>query len=324
MASTAINQGHSGQSQIVLKLAFMGTPAFSVPSLAALIEAGHDVRAVYTQPPRPAGRGNLERRSAVHDFAVEHGIEVRTPVSLKDPAEHQAFADLDLDAAVVVAYGLILPPPILEAPRFGCVNVHASLLPRWRGAAPIQRAIMAGDRETGVTIMRMNAGLDTGPILMTEAVPITGQTTGMALHDRLARTGARLLGPALAGLHDGSLEAKPQPADGVTYAGKLNREDGRLDWARPAAELECLTRALDPWPGAWCLVNGERLKVLAAVVVELGRLTNPPGTALDIALTIACGDGALRLTRVQKQGKAAMPADAYLRGNPILAGTVLA
>ena len=301
----------------------MGTPAFSVPTLAALLDAGHEVCAVYTQPPRPAGRGKRDRRSPVHDFAEARGIPVRTPARLKDEAEHRSFAALELDAAVVVAYGLILPPAILDAPRLGCINVHASLLPRWRGAAPIQRAIMAGDTETGVSIMGMDEGLDTGPVLLTESLAITPTTTGATLHDALAAMGARLIVPALEGVAAGTLLAKPQPDTGVTYAAKLSREVGRLDWSRPAVELERLVRALDPWPGAWCLVDGERLKVLASEVVDLGRLTNDPGTVLDLALTIACGDGALRLTRVQKQGKGAMEADAYLRGNPVAPGTVL-
>ena len=309
--------GHSA------RLAFMGTPEFSVPTLAALLEAGHDVRAVYTQPPRPAGRGKRERKSPVHEFAEARGIEVRTPSRLRDEAEHRAFAALDLDAAVVIAYGLILPREILEAPRHGCLNVHASLLPRWRGAAPIQRAIMAGDDATGVAIMKMDVGLDTGPVLMTEKVAITGEATGASLHDTLSELGARLIVPALASVIDGSLAAVPQPEEGVTYAAKLTREDGRLDWNRPAVELERVIRALDPWPGAWCLVGDDRLKILAAEVMDLGSLTNDPGTVLDPALTVACGDGALRLTRVQKSGKGPMPADAYLRGNPVPPGTVL-
>jgi methionyl-tRNA formyltransferase len=306
-----------------LKLAFMGTPEFSVPTLAALLDAGHAVCAVYTQPPRPAGRGKRDRRSPVHDFAEARGIQVRTPARFNDEAEHHSFAALELDAAVVVAYGLILPPAILDAPRLGCINVHASLLPRWRGAAPIQRAIMAGDTETGVSIMGMDEGLDTGPMLLTERLAITPTTTGTTLHDALAAMGARLIVPVIEGVAAGTLVSKPQPDTGVTYAPKLSREVGRLDWSRPAPELERLVRALDPWPGAWCLADGERLKVLATEVVDLGRLTNDPGAVLDLALTIACGDGALRLTRVQKQGKGAMEAGAYLRGNPVAPGMVL-
>jgi methionyl-tRNA formyltransferase len=305
------------------RVAFMGTPDFSVPTLSALIEAGCDVLVVYTQPPRPAGRGKRDRKSPVHEFAEARGIEVRTPERLKDPAEHQAFGDLDLDAAVVVAYGLILPCEILNAPRFGCINVHASLLPRWRGAAPIQRAIMAGDTETGVAIMSMDEGLDTGPVLTTERIAITGETTGASLHDALAEIGARLIVPALAGLMDGSLEAKAQAAEGATYASKLTKDVGHLDWTRPASELERLIRALDPWPGAWCMMGGQRLKVLDAEVIDLGSLTNGPGTVLDPVLTVSCGSGALRLTRVQKPGKGVMEADAYLRGNIVPPGTTL-
>ena len=305
------------------RLAFMGTPEFSVPTLAALLDAGHDIRAVYTQPPRPAGRGKRDRKSPVHAYAEARGIEVRTPARLRNEAEHLAFAALALDAAVVVAYGLVLPREILNAPRHGCINVHASLLPRWRGAAPIQRAIMAGDTVTGVAIMAMDEGLDTGPVLITERVAITGSTTGASLHDTLADIGARLIVPALAGLMDGSLVAETQDDTGATYAAKLSRDVGRLDWTLQAAELECLIRALEPRPGAWCLVGGERLKARSAEVVDLGKLTNDPGTVLDPALTVACGDGALRLTRVQKPGKAAMEADAYLRGNPVPPGTVL-
>jgi methionyl-tRNA formyltransferase len=301
----------------------MGTPEFAVPVLASLIDAGHNVRAVYTQPPRPAGRGKRERKSPVHDCAEELGIEVRTPARLRDPAEHEAFRALDLDCAVVVAYGLILPPEILASPRHGCLNVHASLLPRWRGAAPIQRAIMAGDAESGVAIMMMEAGLDTGPVLLTEKVAITARTTGASLHDTLSEVGARLIVPALKGVLDGTWTARPQPSDGVTYAAKLSRDDGRLDWSRPAAELERLVRALDPWPGAWCEIQGDRLKVLAAGVVDLGKLTNDPGTVLDPQLTVACGDGALRLSRIQKPGKGPMDAAAYLRGNPLPPGTML-
>jgi len=301
----------------------MGTPEFSVPTLAALLDAGHAVCAVYTQPPRPAGRGKRDRRSPVHDFAEARGIQVRTPARFNDEAEHHSFAALELDAAVVVAYGLILPPAILDAPRLGCINVHASLLPRWRGAAPIQWAIMAGDTETGVSIMGMDEGLDTGPMLLTERLAITPTTTGTTLHDALAAMGARLIVPVIEGVAAGTLVSKPQPDTGVTYAPKLSREVGRLDWSRPAPELERLVRALDPWPGAWCLADGERLKVLATEVVDLGRLTNDPGAVLDLALTIACGDGALRLTRVQKQGKGAMEAGTYLRGNPVAPGMVL-
>ncbi|HSV29977.1 MAG TPA: methionyl-tRNA formyltransferase, partial [Candidatus Omnitrophota bacterium] len=272
-----------------MRLSFMGTPDFSVPILAALIDAGHDVVCVYSQPPRPAGRGHKEQLTPVHAYAQARGIEVRHPKSLKSAEEQQAFRDLDLDCAVVAAYGLILPKAILEAPRLGCLNVHASLLPRWRGAAPIQRAILAGDAETGVTIMQMDEGLDTGGMLQIETLPITAETTASSLHDALSEMGARMIVPALEGVASGRLAAVPQPAEGVTYASKLAKDEGRIDWTRPALELERQVRGLTPWPGVWCELAGERLKVLAASVTA-GNGT--PGTVLDDALTVACGDGA--------------------------------
>lgn len=303
-----------------LRLAFMGSPDFAVPSLNALIEAGHEIAAVYTQPPRPAGRGQRPKPSPVQVAAEAHNLPVRTPVTLKDPAEQMAFAELGLDAAVVVAYGLILPRPVLEAPRLGCLNVHASLLPRWRGAAPIQRAILAGDRETGVTIMVMDEGLDTGPTLLAERIPIGPDETAATLHDRLAALGARLIVAALDGLATGRLQPVPQPAEGVTYAAKLTRAEGRLDWRRPASVLERQVRALAPWPGAWFEAGGDRIKVLAA---EPAPGEGPPGRVLDDRLTVACGEGALRLTRVQRAGKAPMGAAEFLRGFPLPAGTDL-
>lgn len=305
-----------------LKMAFMGTPEFAVPTLEELIHAGHDVRVAYTQPPRPAGRGKKVRKSPVHLAAEAHGIEVRTPVRLKDPSDKIAFAALHLDVAIVVAYGLILPDAIIDAPYLGCVNIHASLLPRWRGAAPIQRAIMAGDTETGVTVMCVTPGLDQGPTLLIEKVAITPETTGATLHDALATLGARAILPALDGWSGGSLEAIPQSEEGLSYAHKLSREDGRLDWSRPAVELERLVRALSPWPGAWCELDGERLKVLSASLLDLGLLTNDPGTVVDPKLAVACGSGALRLLRLQKPGKAPMDAEAFLRGNSMLPGIV--
>ena len=303
-----------------LRLAFFGTPDFAVPSLEALIDAGHAVVAVYTQPPRPAGRGRAPRRSAVHRVAEARGIEVRTPARLRDAATQAAFAALDLDAAVVAAYGLILPPAILDAPRLGCLNVHASLLPRWRGAAPIQHAILAGDRETGISIMQMDAGLDTGPVLLQEAVPIGPRENAGELHDRLAALGARLLLRALAGLDAGRLVPQPQPADGVTHAPKIAPADRRIDWHRPAAEIDRQVRAFAPAPGAWTPLQGDRLLILAGTPVE-GR--GAPGTVLDDRLTVACGAGAYRIERLQRPGRRALERDAFLRGYPVPAGSRL-
>ena len=302
-----------------LRLAFMGTPDFALPSLRALAHAGHDIVAVYTQPPRAAGRGQKTRRSPVHVLADERGWPVRTPIILKNAEDQNAFTALGLDAAVVVAYGLILPPPILAAPRLGCLNVHASLLPRWRGAAPIQRAILAGDDETGVTIMQMDEGLDTGPMLLQEAVPITTTATAAQLHDTLADLGAKLIVEALDGLAEGQLTPRPQPTEGVTTAPKLTRDEGRLDWRRPARDLERQVRALTPWPGAWFDADRSRLTVLVAEVVN-DKTGATPGTVLDDNFTVTCGEGALRITRVQRSGKAAMAAAAFLRGFPVPAG----
>ena len=303
-----------------MKLAFMGTPDFAVPVLAALIEAGHTIAAVYSQPPRPAGRGHKEQLSAVHAFAAGRGLTVRTPKSLKSPEEREAFAALGLDAAVVAAYGLILPPAVLAAPRLGCLNVHASLLPRWRGAAPIQRAILAGDGESGVTIMQMDAGLDTGAMLLTGRVAITPTTDAQALHDALAVIGADLVVEALARLEAGDLPAVAQPEQGVTYAAKLDKEEGRIDWSKSAAELDRLVRALNPWPGVWCELGGERLKVLAARPVDgLGGA----GCVIAAPLVVACGDGALALSRVQRAGRAPMSADELLRGCAVPLGSLL-
>ncbi|MBP2228141.1 methionyl-tRNA formyltransferase [Azospirillum agricola] len=305
-----------------LRLVFMGTPDFAVPSLAALIGAGHAVVCVYSQPPRPAGRGQQVQASPVHRFAEEHGIPVRTPKSLRNAEAQAEFAALDADAAVVAAYGLILPQPVLDAPRLGCVNVHGSLLPRWRGAAPIQRSILAGDAETGITIMQMDIGLDTGAMLSKEAVAITPATTASSLHDELAALGARMIAPALAGLAAGTLAAEPQPEEGVTYAAKLTREDGRLDWTRDAACVERQVRALTPWPGCWFDVEGERgterIKVLAAELVA--DASGAPGTLLDDRLTVACAEGAVRLTRVQRPGKAPVDGAAFLRGFALSVG----
>ena len=297
-----------------MRLAFMGSPEFAVPALHALA-AAHQVVAVYTQPPKPAGRGKRLQRCAVHIAAEALGIEVRTPARLRPPAEAEAFAALGLDAAVVAAYGLILPPAFLAAPARGCLNIHASLLPRWRGAAPIQAAILAGDAATGITIMQMDAGLDTGAMLLREAIPIGPRDTAATMHDRLAALGARLILRALAE----NPPPTPQPPDGVTHAAKLTREDGRLDWKQPAAALDRRIRAFTPWPGTFTTRNGTVLKILAA---ELASGNGAPGTVLDDALTVACGTDALRLTRVQAPGGAAMEASAFLRGHPVPPGTV--
>ena len=304
-----------------MRLVFLGTSDFAVPALAALVAADHDIACVYTQPPRPAGRGQIPRLSPIHIAANAYGIEVRTPESLKGPEAQRAFASLAADAAVVAAYGLILPPPILAAPRLGCLNIHGSLLPRWRGAAPIQRAILAGDVETGVTVMQMDEGLDTGPILSTARVAISGETTAARLHDELAELGARLIVAAVDGLERGALAARPQPALGVTYAAKLRREEGRLDWRQPAELLERQVRALTPWPGAYFDHADGRIKVLAAEV-RPGR-GSAAGTVLDDALTIGCGTGALGLTILQRQGKRPLDAASFQRGFALPIGSVL-
>ena len=291
-----------------MRLVFMGSPDFSVPVLEALVEAGYDIAAVYCQPPRPAGRGKKDRPGPVHARAEELGLEVRHPVSLKGLDEQKAFDELNADVAVVVAYGLILPPAVLDAPKHGCLNIHASLLPRWRGAAPIHRAIMAGDTETGVCIMQMEAGLDTGPVLLREATPIGEQETTAQLHDRLSVMGARLIADALAQL--GNLTANPQPEDGVTYAYKIDKTEAKIDWTRPAVEVDQLIRGLSPFPGAKCDMEGEQVKLLASRVVDK---TGAPGQVLD-GLVIACGEGAIEVLRAQRPGKRAMDADDFLRG----------
>ena len=304
---------------MTLRLAFMGTPGFAVPTFAELIAQGHDVACVYSQPPRPKGRGLAEEPSPVHKFAASAGIAVRTPLSLKGAEAQAEFAALGLDAAVVVAYGLLLPKPILEAPRLGCFNLHASLLPRWRGAAPIQRAIMAGDEETGVMVMRMEEGLDTGPVLMAERVAVGRKTYG-ELHDELARLGADLMARALGALERGTIAEQPQSESGTTYAKKILKDETRIDWTKGAREIDCLIRGLSPSPGAWSDVKGERMKLLNCEPVT-GQ--GAAGEVLDDALTIACGSGALRITRLQRPGKAAMDAREVLRGFPLPRGTKL-
>ncbi len=311
-----------------LRIAFMGSPEFAVPVLEALIEAGHEVACVYSQPPRRAGRGKKLRPTPVHAYAEAQGLEVRTPKSLKKVPEQAAFEALNLDAAVVVAYGLILPQVVLDAPRLGCLNMHASLLPRWRGAAPIQRAIMAGDEMTGVEAMMMEAGLDTGPILASEQTRIFPFDTAETVHDRLAALAAELALRALAGLADGSLKPQPQVEDGVLYAHKLSAEDQRIDWSRPASEVDCQIRGLSPFPGAWFYYQPEgepepmRMKALMSRC-EHGAEDAAPGELLDNELLVQCGDGAaIRLLRAQKPGSKAMSAGDLLRGLPVPAGSL--
>jgi methionyl-tRNA formyltransferase len=291
-----------------MRVVFMGTPDFSVPVLDALVGAGHEIACVYCQPPRPAGRGKKPRPTPVHARAEALGLPVRHPVSLKDAQAQAEFADLNADVAVVVAYGLILPQPVLDAPKQGCLNIHASLLPRWRGAAPIHRAIMAGDAETGICIMQMEAGLDTGPVLMREATPIGVEETTGELHERLALMGAQLICRALERL-DG-LTPDPQPEEGVTYAAKIDKAEARIDWSRPAAEIDRHIRGLSPFPGAWCEMAGERIKLLRCRLAE-GQ--GAPGQILQ-GLTVACGEGAIEITEAQRQGKRPMPAEDFLRG----------
>ena len=290
-----------------MKIVFMGTPEFSVPVLEALARA-HEVVCVYSQPPRPAGRGKKDRPSPVQARAEELGLPVRHPVSLRTPEAQAEFAALGADVAVVVAYGLILPQVVLDAPRLGCLNIHASLLPRWRGAAPIHRAIMAGDAETGVCIMQMEAGLDTGPVLLREATAIGATETTGQLHDRLSEMGARLIGQALKALP--GLTPVPQPAEGVTYAQKIDKAEARIDWTRPAVEVDQQIRGLSPFPGAWCEIAGERVKLLKS---ELAAGQGVPGQVLS-GLTIACGTGAVAITLAQREGKRAMAPDDFLRG----------
>src|SRR5215475_2618419 len=297
-----------------MKIAFLGTSEFAVPALSALVDAGHDVAAVYTRAPKAAGRGQQERKTPVHQLAEGLGLPVRTPKSLKSEEQAAAFRALDLDAAVVVSYGHILPKSFLSAPVLGCINIHGSLLPRWRGAAPIHRAILAGDAETGVTIMRMDEGLDTGPMLLAERTAISAADTAETVHDRLAELGAQLIVSTLDGLVARTIEPVLQPEEGVTYAHKLGKEEGALDWRRPAAELERKVRAFHPWPGTWFEAAGERIKVVqAALTLAAGA----PGTVTigrDGFPLVTCGSGGLKLITLQRAGKSAQPADAFVRG----------
>ncbi|WP_171130575.1 MULTISPECIES: methionyl-tRNA formyltransferase [unclassified Ruegeria] len=301
-----------------MRVIFMGTPEFSVPVLDALIEAGHEIAAVYCQSPRPAGRGKKDRPTPVHARAAALGLEVRHPTSLKSPEEQDRFAAVKADVAVVVAYGLILPQPILDAPSQGCLNIHASLLPRWRGAAPIHRAIMAGDAQTGICIMQMEAGLDTGSVLLRQATDIGAEETTAQLHDRLSDMGAALIVRALAQLPD--LTPEPQPEAGVTYASKIDKAEARIDWSAPASEVDRKIRGLSPFPGAWTEIEGERIKLLSSRLAE-GQ--GSVGEVLDDQLRVACGEGAVELLRLQRAGKGAQDRETFLRGWPIPVGTRL-
>jgi methionyl-tRNA formyltransferase len=304
-----------------MRLAFMGTPEFAAVALRALIAAGHDIACVYAQPPRPAHRGKQLTKSPVQLLAEAEGLPVRTPVRLRDPAEQQAFAELQLDVAVVAAYGLILPQAILDAPKFGCLNIHASLLPRWRGAAPIHRAIMAGDAQTGVCIMQMEAGLDTGPVLLRDAIAIAADDTTGSVHDRLAALGGDLCARALAQLD--RLQAEVQSSEGITYAHKIDKAEARLDFSKSASELERLVRALNPAPGAFLELAGERMKILRAAVVPDAR--GAPGEIVAADFTIACGEhSGLRPTLLQRAGKQPVAIEDFLRGYALPVGTCLA
>ncbi len=307
---------------MTLRIVFMGTPDFSVPTLTEIIGAGHDVVGVYSQPARPAGRGMDARKSPVHSFAEEAGLKVFTPKSLRRAAAQQEFAALRPDVAVVVAYGLILPKAILDAPPLGCLNLHGSLLPRWRGAAPIQRAVMAGDKETGVMVMKMDAGLDTGPVALADRISIGPDSTAGEIHDHLALMGASLMARALTLLERGDLTFTPQPEEGATYAAKISKEETKIDWRKRGAEIHDMVRGLSPHPGAWfeALLGGkaERVKVLRSVVVP-GR--GEPGLLLDSHLTVACGSQAVRLTQVQRAGRRPMGGAEFLRGFPLAKGT---
>ena len=304
-----------------MSLIFMGSPAFSVPVLEALVAAGHEIVAVYTQPPRPAGRGKKQRPCPVHARALALTLDVRHPASLKEAEEQAAFSELRADAAVVVAYGLLLPQELLDAPAHGCLNIHASLLPRWRGAAPIHRAIMAGDRETGICIMQMEAGLDTGPVLYQETISIAPDETTAALHERLSDLGARSIVQSLKDLSQ--LQARPQSSVGICYAQKIDKSEAQIDWSLPAEILDRQIRGLSPFPGAWAMLRGERVKFLGSALISCEQPLASAGTVLDDDLGIACGSGALRITRLQRAGKSAQSSAEFLRGTPVIAGEQL-
>ena len=308
-----------------MRLAFLGTPDFAVASLRVLLEAGHEIACVYSQPPAPRGRGQALQPSPVHAFALEHGLTVRTPASMKTPEEVAAFQALDLDAAVVVAFGQILLREVLEAPRLGCFNLHASLLPRWRGAAPIQRAIMAGDHFTGVQVMRMTEGLDEGPVVASQTVRIDALDTAGTLHDRLAEVGAALLPEALETIAVEPAIGTPQPDKGVTYARKIKAAEARIDWTRPAHDVDRHIRGLSPFPGAWFEVPSERGPVrVKALLSQAGEREGEPGEVLDEQLLVGCGEGSVRLLRVQREGKGPQEAADFLRGFPLAPGARLA
>ena len=304
-----------------MRLIFMGSPAFSLPLLEALVAAGHEIVAVYTQPPRPAGRGKKQRPCPVHARALALTLDVRHPASLKEAEEQAAFSELRADAAVVVAYGLLLPQELLDAPAHGCLNIHASLLPRWRGAAPIHRAIMAGDRETGICIMQMEAGLDTGPVLYQETISIAPDETTAALHERLSDLGARSIVQSLKDLSQ--LQARPQSSVGICYAQKIDKSEAQIDWSLPAEILDRQIRGLSPFPGAWAMLRGERVKFLGSALISCEQPLASAGTVLDDDLGIACGSGALRITRLQRAGKSAQSSADFLRGTPVIAGEQL-
>ena len=304
-----------------MRLIFMGSPAFSVPVLEALVAAGHEIVAVYTQPPRPAGRGKKQRPCPVHARALALTLDVRHPASLKEAEEQAAFSELRADAAVVVAYGLLLPQELLDTPAHGCLNIHASLLPRWRGAAPIHRAIMAGDRETGICIMQMEAGLDTGPVLYQETISIAPDETTAALHERLSDLGARSIVQSLKDLSQ--LQARPQSSVGICYAQKIDKSEAQIDWSLPAEILDRQIRGLSPFPGAWAMLRGERVKFLGSALISCEQPLASAGTVLDDDLGIACGSGALRITRLQRAGKSAQSSAEFLRGTPVIAGEQL-
>jgi methionyl-tRNA formyltransferase len=300
-----------------LRLAFMGSPDFAVPTLEAILAADHDVACVYSQPPRPAGRGKELRKTAVHETAQRHGIELRTPENFKQAADREAFAALKLDVAVVVAYGLLLPKAILDAPRLGCFNLHGSILPRWRGAAPIHRAVMAGDKVTGVQVMKMDIGLDTGPVMLTATTPISEDDTTGDVHDRLAGLGADLMVKALAELEAGPINLTAQTNDGLTIAAKVSPAEAKIDWTKPAAQVAAHIRGLSPFPGAWFELDGQRIRALHAKA-ETG--SGAPGDVIDESLLVACGEGAVRITRLQRAGKGQMTADEFQRGARIAQG----